>query len=364
MGQEGLAQGNVSGVNGGRQALPVAGGTAVEHLYAVHHPFVGDGAHVDGGAGGLPYHAFLLHIVVDVHVLGPEDHKGGGVQGQGVGVALAGLDHHFQVMVFPDQVARGRVIGLVGEVGGVVAHEVVRMVQVHGQGILRRVVDGAAQGNHRVLSGLQREVVAVSRHHDDGVVQGQEIRQGTVLVQPGIVGVAVIRGDAAHAQPVQIGDHRAVVVNNHVLVALVSAFRGRFGTAAAIDFLDDQGAGLGMQQGYFQFQILSTDHYVVPVAVEHVHPFPVTDRYPVNAVGQQHGGAGLLAHREFVAHPAKHVFNGDGRCADGLKAVRINGLYQQAAQAFLGIGLPEFHTASQQQECCRYSYNFILHVSP
>ena len=144
-------------------------------------------------------------------------------------------------------------VGRIREVGGIIADEHVRQVQVHRQGVLQGMVDGAAEGHDGIFARGQREILPASGQLPDHCHDRREIREHglprhRVAFRPVIDGSAVVRRQGAETEAVQIRRLEVVVVDDEVLVALVSAFLRGLAATAAVDFLDDEPAGRRMRQ--------------------------------------------------------------------------------------------------------------------
>ena len=227
------------------------------------------------------------------------------------------------------------------------------------------MVDGAAEADDCIGPGLQREGGSRAAYHPDGLDDWGKVRKVALRIGPGIGRGAVVRRKRAQAQAVQISDVFVVVVDNHILVALVGAFLWELGASAAIEFLDDQQTGQGAQQLHIQGYIGPGYQHFVQRTVEEVVAHAVPHRDAVQAVGNVGGHAAVLSGQKYINDFIGETFYPDGGAIAGAEACRVHGLYRDIVNILGGVGASYVHATCQEHgKGGQQDYNFILHVSP
>ena len=218
------------------------------------------------------------------------------------------------------------------------------------------MVDGAAEGDERVLARLQGPGPAVSgeppddRHHRDEVREGQVARL-RVPDEPAVGAGGVVRRQGTEAEAVQVGRLRIVVVQEDVLVALVGPFFRGLAAAADVEFLDDDAAGLGEVEREVERAVFRHEDAVFR-PVEEGLAGPGAEGDPVHAGGKGHFGDAVAIGIGLVQGPRGHFFRLDRAgfrrgAGKGVRIDRPDGKVQEASRP----GVLVISAAAEQEQC-------------
>ena len=216
-------------------------------------------------------------------------------------------------------------VSRVGIVRIVVADETIRTVQIDRQRILQRMVYRPVDAHYGLAAGFERIIRTAARKtphalHQRHVIPERFLPGLGIGNQPDVRSVRIVRIDRSETDIVEVGDLFGIVVQDHVLIALISTFQRIFLTAAAVDLLDDDLTGFGShQRDIHRLRKVAgrRDDHLIARAVEIddriLLRHPVARADPVNSESHFEPGHIVVAGRSRINRAPVHVLQSHPR---------------------------------------------------